>query len=267
MTGAGLAAIDVHVHAEAKPMLDDALDDDRLVDAIADHYRTRRMRCVLFVVGPTRHPLHRQASNEAVLNGAKRHPDVITPLVGIDPHGGPAEQARLEAWYEQGAAGVKLHPILQEFRPDDEAHSWIWDTTQRRGGVALLHTGQTSPKFTRSRLRFGDPLPIDDVAAEYPDLKIVMAHPSFPWQDIALSIAVGKPNVYIDLSGWSPKYFPEQLIRYAGSLLQDKVLFGSDFPHISPDRWITDFQQAPFKDEAREKILVGNAARLFGLAE
>ena len=71
---------------------------------------------------------------------------------------------------------------------------------------------------------------IDDVAVDFPDLRIVMAHPSFPWQDEALAVATHKPNVYIDLSGWSPKYFPPQLIRYANTLLKDKVLFGSDYP-------------------------------------
>ena len=61
-------------------------------------------------------------------------------------------------------------------------------------------------------------------------MPIIMAHPSFPWQDEALSVAVHKPQVYIDLSGWSPKYFPPQLVQYANSLLQDKVLFGTDYP-------------------------------------
>ena len=107
---------------------------------------------------------------------------------------------------------------------------------------------------------------VDDVAADFPDLKIILAHPSFPWQDEALAVATHKPLVHIDLSGWSPKYFPPQLVRYANTLLQDKVLFGSDFPLITPDRWLADFEQLEIKPAVRQKILKDNAARLLGLA-
>ena len=106
---------------------------------------------------------------------------------------------------------------------------------------------------------------VDDVAVDFPDLKIVLAHPSFPWQDEAISVALHKPNVYIDLSGWSPRYFPEILVRYANSLLREKVLFGSDFPVLTPDRWLADFAELPIKDEVRPLILKENAIRLLGL--
>ncbi|MFD0533126.1 amidohydrolase family protein [Actinomadura luteofluorescens] len=107
---------------------------------------------------------------------------------------------------------------------------------------------------------------LDEVAATFPDLTIVMAHPSFPWQDEALAVATHKENVWIDLSGWSPKYFPPNLVRYANSLLQDKVLFGSDFPVITPDRWLADFERLDIKPEVQPKILKRNACRLLGLA-
>jgi predicted TIM-barrel fold metal-dependent hydrolase len=89
-----------------------------------------------------------------------------------------------------------------------------------------------------------------------------MAHPAWPWHDEQLSVALHKPNVYIDLSGWSPKYFPPSVVQYANTLLQDKMLFGSDYPVLAPERWLRDFEAAPFKDEVRPKILLGNARRL-----
>ena len=116
------------------------------------------------------------------------------------------------------------------------------------------------------RLKYSQPMYVDDVAVDFPHMKIVLAHPSFPWQDEALSIAMHKPEVYIDLSGWSPKYFPPQLVQYANTQLRTKVLFGSDFPLITPDRWLADFEQAPFKDEVRPLVLKDNAARLLGLS-
>ena len=107
---------------------------------------------------------------------------------------------------------------------------------------------------------------LDDVAADFPDLTIILAHPSVPWQDEAISIATHKANVYIDLSGWSPKYFPPQLVRAANSLLKRKVLFGSDFPVITPDRWLADFAELDLKDEVRPLILKDNAVRVLGLS-
>jgi predicted TIM-barrel fold metal-dependent hydrolase len=96
-------------------------------------------------------------------------------------------------------------------------------------------------------------------------MPIILAHPSFPWQDEALSVATHKPQVYIDLSGWSPKYFPPQLVQYANTLLKHKVLFGSDFPVITPDRWLADFAELDIKPEVRPMILKDNAVRLLGL--
>jgi predicted TIM-barrel fold metal-dependent hydrolase len=92
-----------------------------------------------------------------------------------------------------------------------------------------------------------------------------MAHPSVPWQDEALSVATHKHNTWIDLSGWSPKYFPESLVRAANSYLKDRVLFGSDFPLLTPDRWLRDVEQTALKPAVLPAILKANALRLLGL--
>jgi predicted TIM-barrel fold metal-dependent hydrolase len=107
---------------------------------------------------------------------------------------------------------------------------------------------------------------LDDVAIDFPDCPIIIAHPSWPWQDEALSVAMHKPNVYIDLSGWSPKYFPPQLVQYANTLLKDRMLFGTDFPLITPERWLKDFEVAGFKPEVKPLILKENAIRMLGLS-
>ena len=103
------------------------------------------------------------------------------------------------------------------------------------------------------------------MAVDFPDLPIILAHPSFPWQDEAISICLHKPTVYMDLSGWSPKYFPANLIQYANTLLKKKVLFGSDYPLLTPDRWMDDFAKLDIKPEVRPLILKENAAKLLGL--
>ena len=115
------------------------------------------------------------------------------------------------------------------------------------------------------RLQNSNPMLLEDVAIDFPDIQIVIAHPSWPWQDEALSLALHKPNVWIDLSGWSPKYFPPQLVQYANTLLKDRILFGSDYPLITPERWMKDFDEAGFKDKVKPLILKDNAMRLLGL--
>src|SRR6185295_6615611 len=137
---------------------------------------------------------------------------------------------------------------------------------------ALFHTGQTAvgsgqPGGGGIRLKYANPMALDDVAADFPGMPIVMAHPSVPWQDEALSVAVHKPQVYIDLSGWSPKYFEPKLVQYANTLLKDRVLFGSDNPVIQPDRWLAEFEKLPIKPGVRPLILKENAVKLLKLAE
>jgi predicted TIM-barrel fold metal-dependent hydrolase len=154
--------------------------------------------------------------------------------------------------------------------PNDSKYYPLYSAATELGLPVVFHTGQTGigaglPGGRGIRLRCSDPMLIDDVAADHPGLTIVLAHPSVPWQDSAISIATHKANVYIDLSGWSPKYFPPQLVKAAGGLLRRKVLFGSDFPVITPDRWLADFAALEIKDEARQLILKENAIQMLGL--
>ena len=108
----------------------------------------------------------------------------------------------------------------------------LYETIQEAGCIALIHTGQTGVGSGMRggmglRLKYSNPMHVDDVAVDFPDLRIILAHPSFPWQEEVLAVCQHKPNAHIDLSGWSPKFFPEILVRYANSLLKLKMLFGS----------------------------------------
>jgi hypothetical protein len=209
--------------------------------------------------------------NEEVAKAAADNPDVMIPFASIDPARGRAgvrQARRLVADF--GMRGFKFHPSVQAFYPNDRAVYPLYAAIEEMGLPALFHTGQTGigagvPGGGGIRLKYSNPLFLDDVAADFPGLTIVLAHPSFPWQDEALAVATHKPLVHIDLSGWSPKYFPANLVQYANTLLQDKVLFGSDYPLLTPDRWLADFDALPIKPEVRPKILKENAARLLGL--
>ncbi len=197
--------------------------------------------------------------------------DILIPFASIDPWKGKMavrEARRLVRDF--GVRGFKFHPTMQGFWPNDRMAYPLYEAIQDEGAITLFHTGQTGVGSGMKggmgmRLKYSNPMAIDDVAVDFPDLNIVMAHPSFPWQEEALSVAQHKPNVYIDLSGWSPKYFPEILVRYSNTLLKRKMLFGSDWPAITPDRWLADFEQSGFRDEVRPLILKENARRLLRL--
>ena len=202
---------------------------------------------------------------------AAAHADVLIPFGSVDPLAGEQAVRRARRLIsDHGVRGFKFHPSLQGFSPDDRSYYPLYAVIEEAGLPAVFHTGQTGigaglPGGRGIKLRLSNPMLLDDVAADFPGMPVILAHPSVPWQDEAISIATHKANVYIDLSGWSPKYFPPQLVRAASSLLQDKVLFGTDYPLLTPERWLRDFELLEVKPEVRPKILKHNAARLLGL--
>lgn len=285
-----IVAIDVHTHAEISavtgcgslsPELEEAATSyfqlvrrqRPTVTEIAEHYRERNMAAVVFTVDATSSLGVPPVPHDEIAEAARANSDVLIPFGSVDPHLGRAaaqEVHRLVS--EHDVRGFKFHPNVQAFYPNDRAMYVVYEAIAEEGLPALFHTGQTGIGAGAGggggiRLKYSNPMYVDDVAADFPDMPIILAHPSFPWQDEALAVATHKPQVYIDLSGWSPKYFPPQLVRYANTLLQDRVLFGSDFPMITPDRWLNDFDKLEVKPEVRPKILKHNAARLLGLAK
>ena len=274
-----LTAIDVHVHLEA-PKTGNAAEAaaskyfgdsgaPRDGAALVEYYRSRRMACVLFTVDErlTGRP---RMSNDAVLELARANPDVIIPFVSLDPTRGPEAVREAKRLVGEGARGLKLHPPLQQFSPNDPLAYPLYEVFAEVRLPVLFHTGHSGigtgmPGGGGVRLKYGNPMLIDDVAVDFPDLPIILAHPSFPWQDEAISVCLHKRTVYVDLSGWSPKYFSATLVQYANTLLKHKVLFGTDYPLITPDRWLSDFEKIAIRDEVRPLILKDNALKLFGL--
>ena len=283
---AEIQAIDTHVHVQSDSTGRRSLPDelhaamdayfghaprDLTIDELADYYRGLKMAAVVFTVDARTMFDHVPNSSAEIAEGAARHPDVLIPFGSVDPRTGPAaiDLAR-QLVAENGVRGFKFHPTVQGFDPSAEEFAPLWAAIAELGVPVVVHTGQTGvgaglPGGYGLKLRYSNPMLLDDVAADHPGLTIILAHPSVPWQDEALSMAAHKANVYIDLSGWSPNYFSPALVRQAGSILQDKMLFGSDFPALTPERWLDDFAKLELRDAARPKILKDNAVRLLGL--
>ena len=211
-------------------------------------------------------------SNDWVASITRQYPDTFIGFGSVDPWMGKLAIKEVErASKELGMKGIKFIPMTQEFYPNERKFYPIYEKIAELGMVAMFHTGTTGvgaglPGGGGVHLKYTKPIPyIDDVAADLPELTIIMAHQAFPWVEEQLAVLVHKPNVYMDISGWSPKYFNPLLIQYANTLIKHKVLFGSDYPALTPERWIRDFDEAPFWDEARPLILLENAKRVLGM--
>lgn len=282
-----LDAIDIHVHAEVSchdhedPIFAEFADAatryfkaDRnrpTIEETIAHYRAANIGFVMFTVDMEAGTGIKRIRNEEIAEAAAANSDIMLAFASIDPHKGKRGAIEARDLIENyGVKGFKFHPPLQNFDPADPIAWPLYEVIDHYGLPAIFHTGHSGmgsgmPGGGGVRLKYGQPMLVDEVAVRFPDIRIILAHPGWPWTDESLSMALHKPNIFIDLSGWSPKYFPPQIVRYANGQLGEKFLFGSDFPLIPPAKWIAAYDEAGFKPELREKILKGNAARVLGL--
>ena len=281
-----IVAIDVHTHAEVscqqphddyRPEFDVAFakyfksDKRPTIAETVTYYRAQNMAFIMFTIDSEHETGKRRIPNEEVAEAALENPDVMIAFASIDPHKGRMGAREAKRLIDDfGVKGFKFHPTVQGFYPNDRMAYHLYEVIAAAGLPMLFHSGHSGfGSGVRGggglRLEYSNPIHLDDVAIDFPDAPIIIAHPSWPWQDEALSVAMHKPNVYIDLSGWSPKYFPPQLVQYANTQLKHRILFGTDFPLITPERWLKDFEVAGFKDEVKPMILKENAIRMLGL--
>ncbi|MGY4648587.1 uncharacterized protein ACVWWN_002383 [Mycobacterium sp. URHB0021] len=282
-----ISAIDIHTHVEVDGHGRKAYDDVLVeateqyfkmgpgalssVDALADEYRRHNTAAVVFTIDARTGMRHESNSVDDLVAGAIRNNDVLIPFGSVDPwHERRAVHRVHELVREFGVRGFKFHPSMQAFEPNDRRFYPIYEAITEAKVPALFHTGQTGigaglPGGHGIKLRYSDPMLLDDVAADFPDLTIVMAHPAVPWVDSQISIATHKSNVYLDLSGWSPRYFPPQLVHAIGRQLRTKALFGTDFPYIKIDRWRREFDRLDVDPETVPLIMKNNALRVLGL--
>lgn len=282
-----MVAIDAHVHAEVSctdpedPVMGKFFDASTAyfkaprqrpgIPETIEYYRQQNMAFCLFTVDCEAEVGAKRIRNEEIAALARENADVVIPFASIDPHKGKlgAIEARdlIENW---GVKGFKFHPPMQGCDPADRMAYPLYEVIAEYKLPAIFHTGHsgmgTGLKGGGSiKLKYGQPMLVDEVAADFPDINFILAHPGWPWTDESLSMALHKANVFIDLSGWSPKYFPEQIIRYANSQLSHKMLFGSDFPLIRPDAWIEAAKRVGFKEHVLQAIIKDNAVKLLGL--
>ncbi|MEX2238555.1 MAG: amidohydrolase family protein [Dehalococcoidia bacterium] len=241
---------------------------------MADYYAELDIVGLLLTIDATTARNDPGAGNDYIASLVKKYPRQFPIGFGsVDPLAPGAVEDINRAVEGLGLRGIKYHPSLQEFFPGEARFYAQYSECARLGAPIMFHTGMTGigagqPGGGGVRTKYCRPIPdLDDIAVEFPELTIIMAHQAWPWVQEQLAVLVHKPNVYMELSGYSPKYLDPSVITYANFRTTDKMMFGSDYPWIRPKRWLDDFEAADFRPEVRRRLLYDNAARLFGLEE
>jgi predicted TIM-barrel fold metal-dependent hydrolase len=279
-----MIAIDMHVHVPRNPKFPDVEVEQSLksyfkptdvpkdADDMAAKYKVWDMLAVIFSVDTQTATGDVPDGNEYVANIVKKYPEQFIGFATVDPWMGKSALQELENSVKNlGLKGLKLHPTHQAFQPNDTLFYPLYDACAQLGVPVLFHSGFAAcgvgmPGGGGFKLKYSAPIPgIDDIAADFPSLTIIMAHPAWPWIEEQIAVALHKPNVYLDLSGWAPRFIPQALIRETNTRLKEKVLFGSDFPYLPPDKWLREFDALEIREGIREKVLLENAKKVLKL--
>ncbi|MGZ3583497.1 MAG: amidohydrolase family protein, partial [Ktedonobacterales bacterium] len=243
----------------------------RDIEEIAAYYAEQDTIGVLLAWDAETATGQKPLKNDTVAEIVRRYPGQFVGFASVDPHKGDRAIVEMErAVRDLGLSGAKFHPGVQAIYPNDRRFYPLFEKIAELGIPALFHTGTNGlgagmPGGGGIKLDYTRPIYLDSLAADFPTLTIIGAHPSWPWEQEMIAILQHKPNVYNDLSGWSPKYIPPALLKEAAGRLNHKFLFGSDYPFIPPDRWLSDFARLEgWTDEARQNVLWRNGQRLLG---
>lgn len=284
--GTGLRAIDFHVHPPVPEWLDTSMRGymeaaeayfrssvaRKTFDEIAQEYEALDVLAVLLGWDAETATQRPRLPNDLIADACRTHPRAFIGFGSVDPHKGAHAVDEVERIAELGLKGVKLHPSLQAFAPEDERYWPLYETCERRHLIALFHTGTSGigagrPGGQGIRIDYAQPIRLDPVAAAFPELQIIAAHFGYPWHLELLAIALHKTNVWIDISGWAPRYIPAEVVREMRGRLQDRFLFGSDYPFIQPQRCLDELAGLGLPEVVTQKILIENGRRLLRLSE
>src|SRR4029077_1749183 len=277
-----MRAIDVHVHPSTRGLDAHACsyfkrnlnEIPRDENKFADLFIQEDVKALLIGWHPSTVTEGARNTNDHVLDLARRYPDAFAGiLASLDTHAadldGVAAYAK-ELIKNPTVKGFKFHPPDQGFYPSDRRYYGIWEVLQAGSKPVMFHVGFTvlganTDGGSGIGLDYGRPIHLDTVAKDFPRMKIIAAHPGWPWEEELIGIVTHKKNVYVDTSGYLAEQLPEMFLRAIRGRLQDKALFGTDFPYVDLEKALMSFDKLDFKDTTKEKILLSNAKTLFEL--
>jgi uncharacterized protein len=276
-------AIDLHVHLPTEQWLQQSIGPHleateayfrahvprKSMDEIAEDYSSRDLLGVVLDWDDETVSGRPWMGNDWLAGLSEQYPGVLMGFGSVDPHKEDARDEMRRA-ASLGLRGLKFHPTMQRFNPDAVEFSPLWETAEELGLVCLFHTGTCgiaagTPGAGGTKIRYSHPGFLDSLAADFPGVTWIAAHFGWPWFMECLAIALHASNVWIELSGWAPRYLPPEVVREIGRRLNAQTVFGSDYPFISLDRWFAEFEELVLSEDARRAILFENASRLLGL--
>jgi uncharacterized protein len=280
-----MKAIDFHVHLPTPEWLDVSMKGyieaaesyfrskvaRKSLDDLAREYSDMDIVAVLLAWDAETATGRPRVPNDLVAEACRAYPGTFVGFGSVDPLKGPRAVEELDRIADLGLKGVKLHPSLQAFAPNEERHWPLYERCQELGLSVLFHTGTSGigagqPGGQGIRIDLARPILLDAPAAAFPDLKIIAAHFGYPWHLELLAMALHKTNIYIDISGSAPRYIPSEVMRDMKGRLQGQFLFGSDYPFLQPQRCLDELQTLEIPPAALQKLLVDNGRRLLGIA-
>ena len=280
-----MKAIDFHVHLPTPEWLDVSMQGyveaaeayfrskvaRTSLDELAREYEAMDVMAVLLAWDAETATGRPRVPNELVAQAVRDHPGTFVGFGSVDPLKGDRAVEELDRIAELGLKGVKLHPSLQAFAPNEERFWPLYERCQELGLATLFHTGTSGigagqPGGQGIRIDLARPILLDAPAAAFPDLQIIAAHFGYPWHLELLAMALHKTNIKIDISGWAPRYIPAEVLRDMKGRLQDQFLFGSDYPFIQPKRCLEELDSLQIPEPVLRKVLVDNGRRLLGVA-
>ena len=249
-------------HAGAKEILSSAENVLRFLD---DNDVDRA--CCINYVSPDVMGFSRDV-NDWIAQFTRDHRDRLLPVGSVNPLHERDARSEINRVLDLGIRLIKIHPPHQLFAPNAYRAQLpqladVYRTCAERGVPVMFHTGTSV--FPRARNVFADPMPIDDVAVDFPSLTIILAHAGRPlYGETAFFLARRHPNVHLEISGIPPKSLPRYVPRLES--LADKVLWGTDWPSMgvtSLRRNIADFQSLGYAEDVQRNVLWENANRMF----
>jgi len=277
-----MRAIDVHVHPSTRGLDAHACsyfrrnlnEIPRTEETFSDLYIKHDVKALLIGWHPSTVKEGSRNSNDHVIELATKYPDAFAGiLASLDIN---AEDITKVARNAQELArnpkvvGFKFHPPDQGFYPSNRKFYAIWEVLQAGAKPVMFHVGFTVLGANTDggggiALDYGRPIHLDTLARDFPRMKIIAAHPGWPWEQELIGVVTHKKNVHVDTSGYLAEQLPEIFLKAIASRLQDKALFGTDFPYVDLEKALASFDKVGFKQPAKDKLLFANAQALFGL--
>lgn len=194
-----------------------------------------------------------------------KYPDRFSGLAGIEPNMGMQGLRDLEhSVKEYGFVGAHWYPHWSRIAPDAPQIYPYYAKCAELDVPVMMQVGHNLIYQSDIRLpSLARPICLDQVAIDFPELKIIGIHIGIPWTSEMISMAWKHSNIYIGVDAYAPKYWPEELWHYLNTYGKEKVLFGTDWPVIDPERAIREINDHGVRADAYPLLMGGNAKRIF----